>query len=113
MIDLLSKLMDAINSSEGMARISNDYKTAQLLVIDDLGKEPAKEWGTSKIFDILNSRCENCLPTIITTNYSNEEIVKHLTPHGCSDMTIANSITDRIREMCRLVVLAGDSRRGR
>ncbi len=113
MMDLLSKLADTMNCGESLGRIINDYKTARLLVIDDLGKEVSKDWGTSKVFDILNARYENCLPTIITTNYSNEEIIKHLTPRGSSDPTMARSITDRIRGMCRLVVLAGDSRRGR
>jgi len=113
MTDLLAKLMDAMNCGESLMRIMNDYKRVQLLVIDDLGKEPPKEWGISKVFDILNSRCENCLPTIITTNYSNENIAKYMTPRGCTDHMLADSITDRIREMCCPVVLTGESRRGR
>ena len=46
----------------------NKYKKCDLLIIDDLGKEKTTEWRQEKIFEIINSRYEDYLPTLITTN---------------------------------------------
>lgn len=112
MIDLLSELIGAMNSGDSLNRIMKDYKTVSLLVIDDLGKESVKEWSATQVFSILNARNANCLPTIITTNFSNTDLAARLTPRDCSDNINALSVTDRIREMCALLVLTGESRRG-
>lgn len=112
MIDLQSRLIGAMNSG-GVNRLLDDYEKVPLLVIDDLGKESLKEWGATQIFAILNARYGNCLPTIITTNFSNFDLAARLTPRDSSDSTNAQSITDRIREMCVPIVLTGESRRGK
>lgn len=112
MIDLQSRLIGAMNSG-GMNRLLDDYEKVPLLVIDDFGKESLKEWGATQIFAILNARYGNCLPTIITTNFSNVDLAARLTPRDSSDSTNAQSITDRIREMCVPIVLTGKSRRGK
>lgn len=113
MIDLLSELISAMNSSESLNRIMRDYKTVELLVIDDLGKESLKEWSATQVFSIFNARSGNCLPTIITTNFSNADLAARLTPRDSSDRINAESVTDRFREMCRQLVLTGESRRGK
>ena len=61
---------------------------------------------------IVNGRYERLMPTIITSNYSLEELPRMLTPHGSGDTLMACTITDRIRGMAFLVTLNGRSRRG-
>ena len=49
-------------------------RQASLLVLDDLGTQHATEWAREKLFQILNFRYINRLPTLITTNLPLEEI---------------------------------------
>ena len=43
---------------------------ARLLVLDDLGAEKSSEWAVGQLYLYLNSRLENGLSTIITSNLS-------------------------------------------
>lgn len=52
------------NFTEAFERIRN----APLLVLDDLGTENQTPWAVEKLFQILNYRYTNRLPTVITTN---------------------------------------------
>lgn len=45
-----------------------EIRNIQLLVLDDLGTENATAWVREKIFQIINHRYLNRLPTVITTN---------------------------------------------
>lgn len=43
-------------------------RDAQMLILDDLGAENPSEWANEKLFQLLNYRYVNRLPTIVTTN---------------------------------------------
>ena len=45
-------------------------KTAQLLVLDDLGANRFTPWADEKLYEIVNHRHQERLPTVITTNFS-------------------------------------------
>lgn len=94
------------------AKLLHKYKTVPLLIIDDMGKEPATKWAVSKIYAIINARYEAYLPTIITTNYTDSELVRRLTPED-GDPTTAAATIDRLREMCAAIVTTGDSWRSK
>ena len=117
MIDLLDRIKQTYEkqkqwgASEGS--VLNTYKEVPLLIIDDMGKEPATEWAVSKIYAIINARYEAYLPTIITTNYSDSELVRRLTPRETGDSTTADATIDRLREMCAAIVTTGDSWRSK
>lgn len=113
MIDMLARIKatyDKREISEG--EILRIYETVPLLVIDDMGKEPPTEWGVSKIYAIINSRYEGYKPTIVTSNYTDTELEKRLTPPGGDDTT-ARATVDRLREMCEALVMEGQSWRSR
>ena len=59
------------------------------------------EWGLEKLFTIINSRYENNLPVIITTNYNQNSLVERLSLNG--EIETAKSIISRLYEMCYLV----------
>lgn len=119
MIDLLDRIKRTYEQnrqyggeiSEGS--VLDTYKRVQLLIIDDMGKEPATEWAVSKVYAIINTRYEAYMPTIITTNYSDAELVRRLTPKDSGDPTTADATIDRLREMCAAIVTTGDSWRSK
>jgi len=53
------------------------------------------------------------MPTIITTNYSEAELLRRLTPKETNDDTTADATIDRLREMCAAIVTTGNSWRSK
>lgn len=117
MIDLLDRIKQTFEQQQkwgaSESSVLKTYKDVPLLIIDDMGKEPATEWAVSKIYAIINARYEAYLPTIITTNYTDAELVRRLTPKDSGDSTTADATIDRLREMCAAIVTTGDSWRSR
>lgn len=76
--DLITELTTGLsfNTLETTEEVLEKYKTSTVLMIDDLFRsnvsEKAKEW----IFQILDYRSNNNMPTIITTNHSLVDIMK-------------------------------------
>ena len=99
-------------SKETEAEAVRKYKTAPLLFLDDLGKEKATEWSLAKLFELIDSRYSNGLPTVITSNYTLDQLADKLTPPG-SDKTTAEAIIDRLWEDCQQVQINGQSWRRR
>ena len=89
------------------------YKTVPLLVIDDMGKEPPTEWAISTIYNIINGRYEAYLPTIVTTNYDADTLIRRMTTRDTRDDTTARATIDRLMEMCRAIALTGESWRSK
>ncbi len=73
--DLLDSLRFAYNSPDTTfeARFE-DIRSASLLVMDDFGTQNATGWAQEKLFQIINYRYINKLPTVITTNLILDEI---------------------------------------
>ena len=86
------------------------YKSADLLIIDDLGKEQCSDWSMSILYSILNDRYEDMKPTIITTNYSAEDLIRALTPKGYDDTKIV-AIISRLRETSTVITMAWEDYR--
>ena len=56
-------------------------------------------WNVSKVrrsYAIINARYEAYMPTIITTNYTDAELVRRLTPKDSGDPTTADATIDRL-----------------
>ncbi len=49
-------------------------RNIDLLVLDDLGTQNATDWSKEKLFQIINYRYANQLPTVLTTNQSLEDM---------------------------------------
>ena len=74
-------------------------KIVPLLVLDDLGTENATPWAEEKLYQIINYRYNNCLPTVITTNRS----------LGSIDPRIASRMQDH--SLAVVVIIEGDDYR--
>ena len=90
---------DHVGRKEYLAKM----KSVPVLVIDDLGKERKTEWSQQILFDVINSRYEHMLPTIITTNFNEDGLANHA----------GGAVWSRLYEMCSGVkTRSGDYRRG-
>ncbi len=103
LINLLAELRNSYDTDNNISEmeIIKLYENIDLLIIDDLGKEKPSEWGLEKLFTIVNSRYENNLPVIITTNYNQNSLAERLSING--EIETAKSIISRLYEMCYLV----------
>lgn len=45
-----------------------------LLVLDDLGREKVTDWASERLYVLVNERYNRRRPTIVTTNYSPDEL---------------------------------------
>ena len=73
--DLLDSLRFAYNDPETtFEQRFEDIRAADLLVMDDFGTQNATPWAQEKLFQIINYRYINKLPTVITTNLILDEI---------------------------------------
>lgn len=72
-----------------------------LLFIDDLGAEKITEWVEEVIYLIVNTRYENNIPIIITSNYPLSGIAE----------CVGERVASRIKEMCHVIKLDGEDRR--
>lgn len=102
-------LMDIKKSYDGdrvsEAEILDIYKTVDLLIIDDLGKEQCSDWSMSTLYSILNDRYEDMKPVIVTTNYGAEDLIRALTPRGFDNGKIV-TIISRLRETSTAITMA-------
>lgn len=73
----------------------------RLLALDDLGVDRPTDWALEAISELIDSRYRNGLRTILTTN---------LDRAGVADM-YGPRTADRLRQMCDVLVLDGESRR--
>ncbi len=111
--DLLQDIKKSFDTEGGREHeILGVYKEVDLLIIDDLGKEQCTDWGMSTLYSILNDRYEDMKPTIITTNYNTENLIKALTPKGMDGSKII-AIISRIRETSTVMTMAWTDIRGR
>jgi len=75
---------------ETAADILAELKRGSVVVIDDIDKQPATEWARSKLYDVLHTRYNALLPTVLTFNTD-------LTDPAIQDY-IGGAVLDRIMQ---------------
>lgn len=86
-----------------------DYYGADVLSLDDLGKEAPGEFALDRLFDVIDERYCRMVPTIITTQYKPGELIERLAKNA--NRETAKAIVSRLRHGCLLVELDGPDRR--
>lgn len=68
--DLLDQLRATFDPDTGVAYDERfqQIRNANLLVLDDLGTENTTAWASEKLFQLINHRYNEQLPTVITSN---------------------------------------------
>jgi DNA replication protein DnaC len=80
------------------------YSTIHLLILDEVGMDYGTDFNKALIFEILNNRYENMLPTILLTNLDTPALVEYM----------GERLVDRLREGGgRMVSFTWDSYRGK
>ena len=87
--------IDPFSLADGIAKFKG------ILAIDDLGAEKLTEWVKQIIYFVINEREQRELITLITSNFSLDEI----------DEQIDSRISSRIAGMCNILVFKGEDRR--
>ena len=60
--------------SDSKQQVYNEIAASDLLVIDDLGKERDSEYVNEIVMNVIEMRCRNGKPVIVTTNLTPEEL---------------------------------------
>ena len=111
--DLFGEIKKVFGENESTRyEVTQAYKSVDLLIIDDLGKERCSEWSMTTLYDIINDRYEDYKPTIVVTNYTPDDLADALTPSG-GDRTKIDAIISRLRETTTLIRMYGDDNRMR
>lgn len=104
---LLDECREAIRG-EGVNRVKGRYSSVGLLVIDDLGKERLTQWSLPVFFDVIDRRSSGMRPTIVTTNYSGEALMRCLT--AGDDVTTARALASRMGRYAQVELAGPDLR---
>lgn len=96
--DYLSHISDEMKAERGEHKESESIKNARLLIIDDIGNTPKKEWTDTKLYDLINYRLTSRKVTIFTSNVApqalkidprvNERIEKMAIPIALPEVSI-------------------------
>jgi len=95
--DLIARFRAGIESGTAERQLLL-AKSAEVLVLDDLGAERVTDWAAEQLYRLINARYEALQPTIVTTNLEPSELAEHLGERAVS----------RLLEMCRWVRVDGD-----
>jgi DNA replication protein DnaC len=68
---------------------------ASLILLDDFGKEKATDWATERLYVLVESRYQNMLPILVTSNRTLDEL----------DALGYGATVSRLQQMCRTIKL--------
>lgn len=92
-----------IDAKMSKQELIEEYATAEVIVIDDIGMEKVSEFVRETFDLIVNRRWENELLTIFTSNLTFNELETHYADR--------RRIASRIAGMCDVIELVGDDQR--
>ena len=79
------------------------FSNVDMLIIDDLGTEKISSWALEKLYTIIQNRCENRLPIIITTRYNKQGLIEKFSYEN--DKDLAEVIISKLYQMCYGITL--------
>ena len=92
------------NKRDDESALMRDLMQPELLILDDLGAERSTDYAVEKVFNIIDSRCRERKPMILTTNLTLSDMKQ------CTDIRYAR-IYDRVFSACYPIKFEGVSRR--
>ena len=115
--ELLKKIQNSYNSQVNTTELEllKPVFAAEVLVLDDLGAQKPNDWVWDTVALILNTRYNDRLTTIITTNYADLPAgagAASDAERAAREQTLGDRIGDRMRsrlaEMCVRVEMVGE-----
>lgn len=103
--DLLDHLRSTYRSDSDLAydELFERVRSVDLLILDDLGTENPSAWAQEKLYQLIDHRYINRMPTVMTTNHRVEDMEPRLRSR------LLDHSPDRAR---RIIVAAPDYRTG-
>lgn len=101
--ELLMRIRNCFSDNSGIteAQLLDKYSNVDVLMLDDLGAEKPTEWVMNTLYLIIDKRYGDMKKTIISSNYSLNQIAKNL----------GDRISSRIAGMCQGIKMTGKDRR--
>lgn len=116
--ELLKQVQNSYNHSVQVTEMEvlRPVFETEVLVLDELGAVKPTEWVWDTVSHILNTRYNDKLTTIITTNFADQAPAatagRDLTARAAREETLGDRIGERMRsrlhEMCRIVHIEGE-----
>lgn len=109
---LLDDIKATFNGQGRELDMLDELRAANLVVLDDFGMEKPTQWAGATLCKVLDMRYDNPTGrTIVTSNLSPRELADRL--NNASDGANLNGsrIFDRLKEICKPILLKGTSRR--
>lgn len=113
MPEFVREMREAIQTNSVQQKIDS-YKTADVLMLDDIGAENFSAWFRDEVLGaILQYRMMERLPVFFTSNYTMEQLEVHLaeTSKAGVEEVKAGRIMERIKRVSEELVLDGENRR--
>lgn len=79
------------------------YSNVDMIIIDDLGTEKISSWALEKLYTIIQNRCENRLPIIITTRFDKEGLIERFS--YSNDQDLVDATISKLYQMCYGITL--------
>ena len=109
---LLDDIKATFNGNGTELDLLDELRAANLVVLDDFGMEKSTQWAGSTLCKILDMRYDNPTGrTIITSNLSPKDLAEHLNKASDGANLNGSRIFDRLREICKPILLKGTTRR--
>jgi DNA replication protein DnaC len=106
--DLLDHLRRAYapNSTVSYDTLFEQVKTADLLILDDLGGESSSPWAEEKLYQLIVYRHNNRLPTVITTRLLlDSDSTNSSSGRGRRQTTFTDAIASRLKDQRVVTIL--------
>lgn len=108
---LIFDLKNAIGDNTLHEKLA-ELKTAQILMLDDIGGENLTQWVRDDIFmTLLDYRMREQLPTFFTSNLSFDQLEEHFKGTTIEDERKAKRIMERIKFLSQPFLINGANRR--
>lgn len=109
--DFLRSLKESF--SDDYTKKFNEVKTAEILLLDDIGAESNTQWGRDEVLGtILQYRMQEGLITFFTSNFNLEELEEHFSiSKSGTERVKARRIMERIKQLTECVIMVSENRR--
>ena len=110
---LLGDLRKAYSEGTPENEIIEPLTSAEVLVIDEMGKGKSSEWERVILDQLISRRYNSSKKTLVTTNYVAREFLSENSGTEVLEDRVGERIASRLYEMCEPLLLTGSDYRKR
>lgn len=110
---LLGDLRKAYSEGTPENEIIEPLTSAEVLVIDEMGKGKSSEWERGILDQLISRRYNSSKKTLVTTNYVAREFLSGNSGTEVLEDRVGERIASRLYEMCEPLLLTGSDYRKR